>query len=170
MHYVVDASNRVVDVDDEWDTAAAGANGGARALRAQIVGQPLESFLAGDATKMFVRAALDAARLLRQTQVLPYRCDSPTQRRRFEMVISPLPDGAVHVAHRLVLAETRPPRAEQPKAQVHALAGWRCSQCMAVRLTGSHDWVEAEGYAPLAQDVCPSCATKLFHPIQPSER
>jgi hypothetical protein len=160
MRYVVDGSNLIIEVDGEWDVAAAQAAGGHGAMRAQVVGLPLERFIAGDATKMFVRAALDAARLVNQTRALPYRCDSPIERRRFEMVISPLGDGHVEVDHRIVSVERRVPRSTVQRP-IRA-AGWRCSQCLSVRWVGSTEWQEAEVCNLLAQDVCPGCAARLF--------
>lgn len=166
MHYVVDSLNRVIDVDAEWDVTATGNQGGATALRAQVIGRPIEGFMMGDATRMFMRAALDAARLLGETRVLPYRCDSPDVRRRFEMVISPLSDGHVRVTHRLLSHEPRKPR--KPRPLPVPLTGWHCSQCNAVRRPGSPNWLEEEltlnDRLALAQDVCPTCARRLFEP------
>jgi hypothetical protein len=160
MHYVVDRFNRIVDVDAAWDAAVSGDSGCPGVMRVRIIGRPLESFLAGDATKMFVRVAFDAVRLLGEPRVLPYRCDSTTERRRFEMTISAADGGLIRVTHRQVFAEPRLARSAISKAR--ASAGWRCSQCMAVRLVGTREWVDAEGYTPLAQDVCPRCAGNLF--------
>jgi hypothetical protein len=167
MHYLVDAENRIVEVGGGWDAAADAAGAGAGVAQAEVLGRRLESCIAGDATKMFVRAALDAARVLRQTRVLPYRCDGPGERRYFEMVISPQTDGRVKVAHRLVEARALAPRrhADQAAASSRAVkAGWRCSQCWRVRLSNAADWTEAEAAPPfgLAQDVCPECAGRLF--------
>jgi len=162
MMYEVDARNKVVDVDTEWDVEAQRAAGNAGPLRDRILGRPLESFMAGDATKMFVRAALDAARLLGETRVLPYRCDVPGERRYLEMVISPLADGHVRVAHRLVKTEPMPSRRSLPRVRI--VGGWRCSQCCRVRLSGSDEWIESEDQfeARLLSDVCPECANALF--------
>jgi hypothetical protein len=75
--------------------------------------------------------------------------------------MSPLGQGLVKVEHRQVFAETPPtPRRDRPAGR--AKAGWRCSQCLAVRLAGSAEWVEDEGPVGLAQDVCPSCARQVF--------
>jgi hypothetical protein len=163
VHYVVDQANRIVDVDGDWDVSAAEHTESAVApTGAKIIGQPLEAFMAGDTTKMFVRSALDAARLLGETRRLPYRCDSPSERRRFEMVISPLAAGHVKVAHVLVEAM---PRVARPAIALPAVgAGWRCSQCLLVRLVGSHEWNDPglDLSAPLADDVCPPCSRRLF--------
>lgn len=167
MHYLVDAENRIVEVGGGWDAAVDALGAGSGVAQADVVGRQLESCIAGDATKMFVRAALDAARVLRQTRVLPYRCDGPGERRYFEMVISPQADGRVQVAHRLVevraQASRRPPDRALASSR-HALAGWRCSQCWRVRLSNAADWSEADAEPPfaLAQDVCPECAGRLF--------
>jgi hypothetical protein len=167
MFYVVDANNCVVDLDSDWDSFLSSNGGAAHAARSQVLGRPLDQFLAGDATKMFVRAALDAARLFGQTRVLPYRCDSPTERRQFEMVISPTNDGHVKVEHRLLSSQVRPARRSMGGS--YPVGGWRCSQCLAVRHAGSPQWTSADAapdtspvVAPLAQDVCPSCASRLF--------
>jgi hypothetical protein len=128
-----------------------------------VLGRPLESFLAGDATRMFVRASLEAVRLLGQTRVLPYRCDSPTERRQFEMVISLEDSGHVKVAHRLVNLEPRVRHQRPPAGSL--VAAWRCSQCLSVRAAGAPEWVGADAVAldgPPAEDVCPACASRLF--------
>jgi hypothetical protein len=163
VHYVVDESNRIVGVDEGWDTSATEqAQPGAAPTGDKIIGRPLVEFLAGDATKMFVRAALDAARLLGESRRLPYRCDGPHERRRFEMVISPLADGHVKVEH--ILVEAFPRIARHSRARLAVSAGWRCSQCLSVRLVGSTVWGDSnlDSSAPLAYDVCPSCARRLF--------
>jgi hypothetical protein len=149
-------------VDEGWDAAAEQAQGRAGCKRANIIGRALEDFMVGDATKMFVRAALDAARILAQTRVLPYRCDSADQHRRFEMVISPMGDGCVQVEHRLVFAEPRGLR--KPSSRARALVGLRCSQCLSVRIGGRTEWADAElePGTMLAQDICPRCAGRLF--------
>lgn len=88
MHYIVDRSNLIVGVDEDWDSSANEQSEPGDAPTAdKIVGRPLDAILAGDATRMFVRAALDAARLLGESRRLPYRCDSAHERRRFEMLI-----------------------------------------------------------------------------------
>lgn len=162
MQYLVDGLNRIIDVDEEWEATAGGLVRGPSLMRSRIIGRPLEGFMTGDATKMFVRAALDAARLLGETRVLPYRCDGPGLLRRFEMVIRPEGDGRVRVDHRLVFSQARLPRRRAPATSEPA--GWRCSQCLLVRPVGSAQWFDADitPEALLAQDICPACARQLF--------
>jgi hypothetical protein len=168
VHYLVDKSNRIIDVDAGWDLAAAEhAPEGSGPMRQKIIGHPLEAFLAGDATKMFVRSALDAARLLGQPRRLPYRCDGPDERRRFEMVFTPLGDGQVKVEH--VLLEAQPRLPSTKPAKVRPFAGWRCSQCLRVRPAGSMEWTDAaiDANAVAPNDVCPACAKGLFEFASP---
>lgn len=160
--YLVDRRNVVVEVGPDWDAIAGEAGGAPGALRAQVLGQPLLRFMVGDSTRMFVQAALDAARLGGRPRSLPYRCDSPSERRRFEMLIQPLEAGEVRVEHRWLGSEARRPGGLQ--AGLLQRVGWRCSQCLRVRLRGSPEWVELDGHAPLAQDLCGRCAAQLFEP------
>lgn len=163
MFYVVDAANRVVEVDLDWDEFLLHNGGTAQSARDQVLGRALEGFMAGDSTRMFVRVALDAARLKGLTRVLPYRCDSPTERRHFEMIVSPAGAGHVRVDHRLLRADVRPTPGRPWVGRT--TARWRCSQCLAVRQAGSPMWVGADRAAPggpVAEDVCPDCARRLF--------
>lgn len=150
-------------MDKDWDASATEQSQRNTApTRDKIIGRPLEAFLAGDTTKMFVHAALDAARLLGESRRLPYRCDGPQERRRFEMVISPLAGGHVKVEH--VLVEVLPRIVRHARSRLDVSAGWRCSQCLLVRLVGSTEWGDSnlDMNAPLAHDVCPSCVRRLF--------
>jgi rubredoxin len=162
VYYVVDRDNLIVDTHETWDNDARTTDMRGGTSRECIIGRRLEAFMVGDATKMFVRSALDAARLLGQTRTLPYRCDSAGQHRRFEMVISPLGGGQVRVEHRLLEARPRAQRASLKAPR--ALPAWRCSQCLFVRYSGHVEWRETdlEPAELLAQDVCPECARKLF--------
>jgi hypothetical protein len=163
VHYVVDRGNLIVSVDDSWDASAVQQPDAREApTSGRIIGRPLEAFLAGDSTKMFVRAALEAARLTGESRRLPYRCDSPHERRLFHMIVTPLQDGHVKVEHVLVEVLLRTPC--QPRAKLVLSTGWRCSQCLRIRPLGSKDWVEGEldPNAQLSHDVCASCARRLF--------
>jgi hypothetical protein len=177
IFYLVDRSNVILDAGDGWDEAAVQADGGLRALRTQIIGKPLESFIVGDATRMFVRACLDSARHKKSTRVLPYRCDSATDHRSFEMIITPLDQGHVRVEHALTEARLRARRSPLRQKLNHSdvgsqRLGWRCSQCLCVRLLGQDDWrpLPLEPQQKLAQDVCPDCAQRLFDTELPGLR
>lgn len=127
--YRVDMAGTIIDVDPNWDRFAA-ANGGERAARAQVLGRPLKNFLTGDVTRMYLDAALDAARMTGQPRVLAYRCDSPSQRRWLEMTLEPLAGGDVRVAHRLVRTEPRNDPTRYHYDTPARTTWYRCSQCL----------------------------------------
>lgn len=164
--YEIDRDDLIVAIDAEWDAQAQANGAGPRCATAAVLGRPLLDFIVGDATRMFVRAAVNAARVTRQTRVLPYRCDGPSEYRRFEMVISPLGDGRVRVEHVLVSAEPRKPGLRRLVEAGHMAGGWRCSQCLSVKLAGGSEWLPPESVETtlLAADVCPRCEARLASP------
>lgn len=165
MYYRLDAEDRIVELSADWDAVAL-AHGGDAAASHAILGRRLDEFLSGDATRMFVRAAVQAARIRPGARVLPYRCDTPQERRRFDMVLVADEGGGVTVEHRLT--ELLPRSSRAPRAPA-AFAGLRCSQCLAIRRVGRSDWEDCSdpGDAPLARDVCPACARALFEQDPP---
>lgn len=151
MFYRVDREDRIVAVSEDWD-AFAYANGGAGALGSRVLGRRLNDFLAGDTTRMYVAAAIQAARVLGRPRTLPYRCDSPHERRRFQMTLTPGADGTVTVSHALLDCVPRSPK------PALAAAGWRCSQCLAVRVEGGTEWLDtAPPRALRGYEICPAC-------------
>jgi hypothetical protein len=157
--YRVDAGGTIVDVDPDWDRFAL-ANGGERATRHCVLGRPLSDFLTGDITRMYLDAALDAARMTGQPRVLAYRCDSPWQRRWLEMTLQPLPGGDVQVGHRLMRTEPRNSATRVRYVPPARTSWYRCSQCLRLLAgakptpdddTASHDQLA------VADTVCDRC-------------
>lgn len=166
--YEIDAQDRLVAVCPEWDATLRQGGGGAGSLQGGVIGQPLLRFISGDASRMYMDAALQAARLTGHPRTLQYRCDTPTVRRRLEMVLQPRADGSVRIEHRLV--------EQHPRAHVLACFTeegpslpssvptrgpvWRCSVCLRLQRAGL-PWQEPEtvGSARLAvcYTVCPRC-------------
>lgn len=157
MFYRVDAGDRIVALSPDWDDHAL-ANGGEGAVSALLLGRPLLDFLAGDTTRMFVAAAVQAVRRVGQTRELPYRCDTPTERCHYRMLLTPEPDGCVLVSHELLSSV---PRAPLPLRS--SRVGWRCSLCSSVRLMGSSEWLDTDVMPrePEVFDICHSCAQLL---------
>jgi hypothetical protein len=174
--YRLDADDRLVAVDPAWDNFARANEGGA-ACAALVLGRPLRDFLSGDATRMFLESALQAARLTGRARTLPYRCDAPGRQRELEMVITPQPDGGALVEHRLLATRERPPTARfrttsaAAPADAGPLGHWRrCSQCLRVQgpgpdraWHGAARWARTEPAAaagrsvPVVDTVCHDC-------------
>jgi hypothetical protein len=150
--YELDAHDRLIAVDPDWDAFAL-ANDGGQAKSAQVLGRPLRDFLTDDATLMFVEALLQATRLTRRARSVSYRCDGPDRMRRYRMTATPLAHGHVRVDHELQCADAR---ALAPRYRFDpAAAWWRCSQCLALREPGM-PWVPADLLPPhlLALSEC----------------
>lgn len=160
MYYRLDHADRIVEVHSDWDVFSVANGGGLRSRSVSVVGRPLLDFVAGDAPRMFMRAALQAARLLGERRKLPYRCDSPSHRRHFEMAVSACPDRSVLVEHVLLREELRAPGEGSAPAMGR---GIRCSQCLSLRLLPQRRWLPADHVASqvAATAVCPACAGRL---------
>lgn len=167
--YTLDAHNQIIKVTGPWD-AFAKANRGDAAVMDAVIGKPLDSFIAGDVTKMFVNTMLMSARTLGKTVYRPYRCDSDLTKRFMEMSIVPLENGTVEVRHRLLLEEPmrdyrahtlpRPAPLGLPRIK-------RCSMCNKIHVAFS--WLEIvdalnlqvlaaeQANGPWIYGLCPEC-------------
>lgn len=177
--YVLDLHNRIVELGGAWDEFAL-ANQGERATRRFVLGQSLEHFISGDATRMFLRTLLDNVRRLHYPLTRPYRCDSPNLRRHLEMTLTPLGSGLVRLEHR-VLQEIPVQSVFTVNSQMlqGRLQGkdpryrfiHRCSMCC--RYAFNQQWMElaelqnspelqAAGEIPVIHTVCPECKDNLL--------
>lgn len=160
MYYRLDHADRIIEVHSDWDAFSSANGGGLRSRSVSVVGRPLLDFVAGDAPRMFMRAALQAARLLGERRTLPYRCDSPSHRRHFEMAVIAGPERGVLVEHILLREELRSPGMGSAPAKGR---GIRCSQCLSLQRWPQPRWLPADQVAiqAPATAVCPTCASRL---------
>lgn len=163
MFYRIDSRFRIIDLSADWDDFALANGGGPRACRTAWLGRCVTDGIAGDATRMFLRAAVDSARRLGQPRHLPYRCDNPGERRWFGMQVEALTDGSVTVSHQVLRIETRVPRPER--------LATRCSQCLREHQRREPGWLlaarlrqAADGADELLDAVCPDCRRHLTPP------
>lgn len=154
--YEVDAKDRVTAVCPEWDAIAQREGGTVNARRGGVIGQPLSRFISGDVSRMYMDAALQAARVTGQPRTLRYRCDSPTKRRSLEMTLTPLGQGGVRIEHRLVEEQHRPRsldvRTEAPSLEESSRTVWRCSVCLRLRRIEG-DWQEPDAVPSTPEPV-----------------
>ena len=169
ISYFVDANNRIVNVVGPWDEFAL-QNGGPGACAQAIIGKPLDQFIAGDVSRMFVSTMLMSARTLNRTVCRPYRCDAGHLKRFMEMTIIPQDDGILEVRHRMMYSE--PMRNHQfvplqRSAAIGEARTKRCSMCNKIHASG--EWLEIEDalqagtltvertQGPWIFGVCPTC-------------
>lgn len=173
--YLLDAQDQVVAVSGDWDRFAH-ANEGQTATTAHVVGRYLFDLIAGDSTRMFMRACLEAARLTGSSRTVRYRCDAPDLCRYLEMTLTPGEGGSVMVEHYVRRLVPRLPVSRQVSVgRYHQDVVWlRCSQCLRVRGAGAvtaldgRSWQAAEHLPPnggatlfVRDVVCPQCQTEL---------
>ena len=170
LWYELDANNCVVAVSEYWDVHAMMYQTPSL-LAKNIIGKALDSQISGDVTQMFTDTMITSARVQSKSLTRRYRCDSPTHKREMEMVLTPMANGHLRVAHQLI--------AEQPwkyskviRTQSALSTGRsskklkRCSMCN--RLLEDHEWLSQDDYLvrhpELAQTelsvyygICPEC-------------
>jgi hypothetical protein len=86
-NYVIDASDRIIAVDEPW-IAFAEANG-APDLARRVLGQTLWSFIADATVRELYRHLLARVRAVDRRITLPFRCDSDSERRFMTLSIGP---------------------------------------------------------------------------------
>jgi hypothetical protein len=174
--YEVDQLDRVRAVSRDWDRFAV-ANDGPQACSHRVLGRPLRQFISGDATTMFMEAALQVVRVTGQVRELAYRCDAPDLRRDLVMTLEPLEHGAVRVTHHARGTTVVPQRQAVVTRPTGAATGedavWRCSRCLRLAPTLRGPWHDVpaadSGSPPLAvrYALCGSCrgviAAELGH-------
>jgi len=167
VSYTLDRNNRIVDIGGEWDHFA--IDNDARNLVApNVLGRPIDEFIIGDATRMFLFTMLDCSRLLAKPFTRPYRCDSPQWRRYMEMTLEPTRQGTIELRHQLLWVEP----IDHPVVFTVAPSGVRhdfvkrCSICNRLRIRNR--WLEADeaahwgllaksGECPVIYGVCETC-------------
>jgi hypothetical protein len=171
LWYELDANNCVVAVSEYWDVHAMMYQTPSL-LAKNIIGKPLDSQISGDVTQMFTDTMITSARVQSKSLTRRYRCDSPTHKREMEMVLTPMANGHLRIAHQLI-EETpwqhhRRLRTQAPNATGRAKCRLkRCSMCN--DLLDGDEWVSQDVYLARhpEQDkgslavfygICPRCA------------
>jgi hypothetical protein len=166
----LDRERRITEVNDAWE-AFASSNGAPDLLRHRVLGAQVRSYVSGDLTRRYIDSLVDAT-LERVGRVdLPYRCDSPGERRYMRMEVAHEGGGVVRVSHHLLRSEPR----HRPVLFVRDLkrsgqSRLRCSMCNLVAC--GEQWREAEfagfplhdGHLVVARvlyGICPRCAGAL---------
>jgi hypothetical protein len=171
MSYTLDKANHIVAVSGQWDAFALD-NDGNEVLSSKIIGKPLDQFIDGDTTRMFVRTMIMSARTLQRPVYRPYRCDSPKLKRFMEMTVLPGEQGVVEVIHRELHSEPiiHPmPVCAAPKGVGENFVK-RCSMCNRVKVLGIWSELDAaiDAYRlpagahnlKVIYGVCPDCLAR----------
>jgi hypothetical protein len=172
ISYVVDAKDRLVNLDRDW-TEFALKNEGEEILPEQVMGRSLWDFIIDDPTRELYEAVLQHVRSGEKEDFV-LRCDAPERRRLIEMIVTRRPNGDVEF--KTVLLASKPRAAQRlfakstPRNGRHIMV---CSWCDLVNVD-KDKWFEVEAameYLHLTDEpelpgidpvVCPACYAKVM--------
>jgi hypothetical protein len=178
--YVIDGSDQLALVNDEWDRFAL-ANGAPHLVQRSLLGQPLWDHIREPTVRQLYAALFARVRHSAKPMSLPFRCDSPDRRRYMELRLAPGHAGALLLSSLTVREERRESvallDAELPRDDERALLV--CSWCKRVEADGA--WLEVEDAlrlyrellaAPLlpalSHGICLPCQQRLLVSLDPS--
>ena len=167
--YRVDATDRIVEVNDAWHAFAA-ANDGAGLV--DPIGESLWRHIGDQGSRDLYSLLLTAVRVSGRSVTYPYRCDSPTLRRQMEMSLSPGDDGALLFSSRVVSTEPLPHAVMFGQSLPYSIGRVDvCGNCRQVR--DKEGWTDIinlfnrgritanrNSFTPMYR-ICPDCRTSL---------
>jgi len=107
VSYSIDADDRIRGVDDAW-LEFARLNDAPELTRAGVIGRSLWEFVTGAELRRLYGILVSRVRTDDTRIILPFRCDSPDERREMRLTISALRAGAVRFEGHLVSCRRRP--------------------------------------------------------------
>lgn len=167
--YQIDRTDTLVSVSDNW-CSFADANAWDGSLRPGcVVGHRLWDFIQDMETKHLYQELFKRVRGGLSSRSIPFRCDSPGERRQFELLIEAQPDNHIQITSRILETESRPPvllldrTVSRSKKLVTV-----CSMCKKMK-TSQEKWeeieeglvhlklFEADRMPLLTHGLCPAC-------------
>jgi hypothetical protein len=165
--YRISAENQITYLNRDW-IAFARQNQAPELVPEQLLGQDLDRYIVGEETKQLYEMIYERVRRTRREIQLPFRCDSPCQKRYFRMCIAPARAGELEFTVKVLRLELCPTGALLDNTAAHT-GGFLviCSWCKRIQIDSRH-WVEIEEamkkrelFDPqppsLTHGVCPDC-------------
>lgn len=107
--YRIDSTDTIVSVSDNWGTFA-DANAWGSSLRPEdVVGHRLWDFIQGPETRHLYQELFRRVRGGIPSRPIPFRCDSPSERRYLELLIEALPEEKIQITSKILRTEPRSP-------------------------------------------------------------
>lgn len=143
LAYRIDSTDTIISVSDNWHTAA-NANACKNWDSADVVGHKLWDFIQGIETLYLYHELFKRVREGISLRPIPFRCDSPCERRFLELSIEGLPDGQINTTSKTLRSEPRSSvkllDTETPRSTEFVTV---CSMCKKIKVR-SEQWVEIE--------------------------
>jgi hypothetical protein len=172
FHYRVDERDALIYVSPEW-LQFARDNEAARLTKKEVLGKPIWVYIAGLETQYLYRELFVKVREGKASVRVPFRCDSPTARRKMALEVSQSSGNQLDLTGILISEERRPyaalldRRIERSEERLTI-----CSFCKRARVSESN-WLEIEDVIQrlqlfesdripgLTHGVCPECLPSL---------
>lgn len=104
--YVLDSKDHIISVSEAWNKFA-DENDGVNLAAQDVCGRRIWDFVTGDATRMWLEALFQFARIRGTSLDRHYRCDSPDLKRFMFMHIDFEQGGILHISHEILATEQR---------------------------------------------------------------
>ena len=158
----VDAKDIIVHVNNHWLAFGKENNYPATGL----IGNPLFKFVTDTTTQQLYRTLMRRALESHKTITVPFRCDTPSQRRFMSMQVVPLPGKEIEFRSRIVRTEPRSGvRFLDPAAPRGDKLIRMCGWCRKVAIP---EWVEVEIGVRKMRWFEQSLLPKITHGICPA--
>jgi len=167
--YRIDSSDIILDVSDNWLSFAYNNAWHSLCRPEDVVGHKLWDFIQGIETQHLYAEMFRKVRSGIHCGPIPFRCDSPRERRFLELLLVALTDGQIEITSRIVRTEPRDAvgllDVESDRSSELVTI---CSMCKKIE-TSPRAWVEIEeGLAQLrlfeldempqlTHGLCPDC-------------
>ncbi|PKN96850.1 MAG: hypothetical protein CVU43_18610 [Chloroflexi bacterium HGW-Chloroflexi-5] len=142
--YRIDSADTIVSVSDNWQ-AFADANAWSSLLRPEnVVGHSIWEFIQGLEMRYLYQELFRRVRQGISSRAIPFRCDSPGERRFLELYIKLLPEGQIEISSMIRRSEARSPvRLLDEDTSRSAELVTLCSMCKKIKVS-PEQWAEIE--------------------------
>lgn len=167
--YKIDRYDKIISVSTNWDTFAKSNDWDSEIDPESVKGKYLWDFIQGDETQHLYDELFKKVRGGKILGPIPFRCDSPDQRRYLELKLKPLWDNAIEIQSSIIRTEDRDPINAIDENECLSGEFLRiCSMCKKIDIDKDH-WVELEeglthlklfekDEVPcLTHGICPEC-------------
>jgi hypothetical protein len=167
--YRIDNTDTIVSVSDNWYSFAENNAWQGRRRKEDVVGHSLWDFIQGPETQYLYRELFRRVRGGRQSRPIPFRCDSPDERRFLELFLEALPDHQIAITSTIIrTVHRRPVRLLEVGTPRSTDFLKICSMCKKIKVSPQH-WAEieeglvqlklfeADDMPQLTHGLCPGC-------------
>ena len=168
--YEIDADDRIVSVDRAWCEFAAANGAPLYALPTHLYGRSLWSFISDSTTRHIYQVIVSRVRRQGGEVRVPFRCDSPSEKRWFELKVNSTPSGGVRFDSCAVHTEPQNVTAFVTGGPGEGMLRM-CSWCKDIETEDGWEPVEhavarlrifSAGEVPqVTHGICPPCARKF---------